>query len=181
MKGVINKGIQELVTEAFGAEAWGEIKRRAGCEEPFFSASRDYPDAMTLDLVAAVAEVSGLSADAILERFGRFWVPNTGARAYPQLYAMAGRTAREFLLNLDRVHQHVTRSIENAAPPRFSYDELPDGRLRLHYSSGRRLCAALRGLILGVGEHFDERLEVRELRCMKDGHDDCVMEVSFDA
>jgi hypothetical protein len=36
MKGVINKGIQELIEAEFGAEAWGRIKEMAKCEEPFF-------------------------------------------------------------------------------------------------------------------------------------------------
>ncbi len=60
MKGVINKGIQELVEEKFGLEAWEEVKRRAGCHEPFFATHREYPDEMTADLVEAAAGALGL-------------------------------------------------------------------------------------------------------------------------
>jgi len=55
MKGVINKGIQELVEERFGADTWDKIRGTAGCDEPSFSPSLDYSDQVTVDLVMAGA------------------------------------------------------------------------------------------------------------------------------
>ena len=179
MKGIVNKGIQELVEAKFGAEAWEKVKTLAKCEEPFFSASEDYPDQMTLDLANAASEVSGLPLETVLVEFGKFWVPNTGAESYPTFFKLAGKTAREFLLNMDKVHKHVTKNILNAKPPSFEYEELPDGRLLMHYRSERRLCAVLRGLILGVGIHFDEELQVKEIACVNNGDPQCTMEVIF--
>jgi hypothetical protein len=179
MKGVINKGIQELIEAKFGAEAWGRIKEMAKCEEPFFSTSEDYPDQMTLDLANAASEVSGLPLETVLVEFGKFWVSKTGIESYPTLFKLAGKTAREFLLNLNKVHNHVTKNIRNARPPFFEYEELADGRLRMHYRSDRRLCVVMRGLILGVGFHFDEELQLKETSCMNNGDSQCTMEISF--
>jgi len=179
MKGVINKGIQELVEAQFGAEAWEQIKTRAGCEEPFFAASEDYPDELTLALVQAASEVSGLPAETLLVEFGKFWVPHTGKESYPTFFRLAGSSPRQFLLNMDRVHQQVTRNVRHAAPPRFTYEDLPDGRLLMHYHSKRGLCAVLRGLILGVGIYFDQELQVREIACQHQGASHCTMEVIF--
>lgn len=179
MKGVINKGIQELVAAKFGAEAWDKIKEMSKCEEPFFSTSEDYPDQMTLDLANAASEVSGLPLETVLVEFGKFWVSKTGFESYPTFFKLAGKTAREFLLNLNKVHNQVTKNIRNARPPSFEYEELPDGRLLMHYRSDRRLCAVMRGLILGVGIHFDEELQVKETSCMNNGDPQCTMEVSF--
>lgn len=179
MKGVINKGIRELVEVKFGAEAWEKVKKLAKCEEPFFSANEDYPDQMTLDLASAASEVSGLPLETVLVEFGKFWVLNTGAESYPTFFRLAGKTAREFLLNMDKVHKQVTKNILNAKPPRFEYEELPDGRLLIHYRSKRRLCAVLRGLILGVGVYFDEELQVKETSCVNNGNPQCTMEVTF--
>lgn len=181
MKGIINKGIQELVETQFGAEAWQKIKERAGCEEPFFAASENYPDEMTIALVKAASEVSGLSPEEVQMEFGKFWVPNTGKKAYPTFFQIAGSTPREFLLNMDRVHDIVTRTGGNATPPRFTYEELPDGKLIMRYHSKRKLCPVLRGLILGVGILYRKKLEVTEKCCMHQGADYCEMEVSFDA
>ncbi len=179
MKGIINKGIQELVEDRYGAAAWDQVKETAKCDESFFSASDDYPDQMTIDLAIAASKVSKQPLETILIEFGKFWVPNTGANAYPTFFKLSGGSARNFLLNMDRVHKHVTKSISSAQPPGFEFEELPDGRLLMHYKSDRRLCPVLHGLILGVGIQFNEELEVEEISCTKNGDPRCTFEVKF--
>ena len=71
MKGVINKGIQELVEERFGVDTWDEIRSAAGCDEPSFSPSLDYPDQMTADLVMAAARYLFRSAALAILNGGR--------------------------------------------------------------------------------------------------------------
>ena len=66
MKGIINKGIQELVVEKFGAEAWEEVKSLAGCDEPFFAISSDYPDQTTVDLVEAASNISKIPVETLM-------------------------------------------------------------------------------------------------------------------
>jgi hypothetical protein len=80
---------------------------------------------------------------------------------------------------MDKVHKQATKNILNATPPRFEYEELPDGRLLMHYRSERKLCSVLRGLILGVGIYFNEKLQVMETACMNNGSPRCTMEVTF--
>ncbi|MBN1506020.1 MAG: heme NO-binding domain-containing protein [Sedimentisphaerales bacterium] len=179
MKGVINKGIQEMVETVYGVQAWEKVKSLAGCEEPFFAVSLDYPDDMTMALVKAVVDVSGLPVETALVEYGKFMVPHTLKKHYPTYFALAGSSPRAFLLNMDRIHREATRSISMAAPPRFTYEELPDGRLLMRYDSKRGLCAVLRGLILGVGLLFDQELQVRETTCMRKGDPHCTMEVTF--
>jgi predicted hydrocarbon binding protein len=179
MKGIINKGIQEMVEDKYGAEAWERVKSLAGCEEPFFAISLDYPDEMTVALVKAASEVSGLPAETVMLEYGKFMVPNTLKKYYPTYFKVAGSSPREFLLNMGRVHEHVTKSISGAIPPRFDYEDLPDGRLLMHYFSERRLCTVLRGLILGVGMFFNQQLNVRETACMLKGDRQCTMEITF--
>ena len=179
MKGVINKGIQELVEDRFGKQTWDTICTEAQCEEPSFSPSVDYPDQMTIDLVMAASRCLNLSADDVMIEFGKYWVPNTGKKSYPSLYALAGGNARDFLRNMDRLHRQATVSIAGANPPPMPAEDLPDGRLAIRYSSQRKLCPVLRGLILGVGLHFGQKLGVEEVSCMRKGDPECVFEVSF--
>ena len=179
MKGIINKGLQEMVEAEYGAPAWEAVKERAGCDEPFFALTQDYPDESTVSLIKAAAEHTGLSPSAVMIAYGTWLVPNTLKRQYPTLFALAGRSAREVLLNMNQVHEQATRSIRDAVPPRFEFEELPDGRLLIHYDSTRRLCPVLHGLILGLGRYFDTPLDVRELACMHQGDDRCSMEVTF--
>ncbi|MBD3237866.1 MAG: heme NO-binding protein [Candidatus Eisenbacteria bacterium] len=179
IKGVINKGIQELVEQRFGADVWQRVKAAAGCDEPFFATSEDYPDESTVALVRAIAGVTEIPAETVQVEFGRFWVPHTGRAAYPSFYGLAGHTPREFLRNLDRIHRQVTRSLRNAVPPRFVCEETDADAMRIHYYSQRGLCRVLEGLILGVGDLFDQELRVREIGCVHQGDDHCTMEVEF--
>jgi len=179
MKGVVNKGIQEFVEGRFGVDAWDEIRRAAGCDEPSFSPSLDYPDWVTVDLVAAAAQCLRLSPDETMREFGKHWISSTGKDAYPSLYALAGTSPREFLRNMDRVHRQATVSIPGARPPSLRVEDLPDGGLAMHYVSERRLCPVLHGLILGVGLHFHQTLAVEEIQCMRNGDPECVFEIRF--
>lgn len=179
MKGIINKGIQDMVEAKYGAEAWEKVKALAGCEEQFFAISLDYPDEMTLALVKAASEVSGLPIETVLIEYGKYMVPNTLKKYYPMYFALAGSSPREFLLNMGRIHEEATKSISNAVPPRFEYEELPNGRLLMHYYSKRKLCTVLRGLILGVGLLFNQELQAQEISCMNKGDQRCTMEVTF--
>ena len=179
MKGVINKGIQEMVEAKYGVEAWEKVKSLAGCEEPFFAISLDYPDKMTLALVKAASEATELPMETVMIEYGKFIVANTLKKIYPTYFALAGSSPREFLLNMGRIHEEATKSISNAVPPKFDYEELPDSRLLMHYTSKRGLCAVLRGLILGVGLLFNQGLQVREIACIHKGSQRCTMEVTF--
>ena len=79
----------------------------------------DYPDESTFALVEAVSHYSGLSEETVLVEFGKYWVNNTGKECYPSLYSLAGGNARQFLLNMNKIHRQVTRNIHNAKPPTF--------------------------------------------------------------
>jgi len=179
MKGIINEGIQKFVETKFGQEAWDKIKEQAKCKHLFFSAVDDYPDQETVDLANAASKVLDLPLETVLVEFGKFWITNTAANSYPTYFKLAGKTAREFLLNMDAIHRYATNAIPNAKPPRFEYEETPGGRLLMHYHSERRLCPVLRGLIMGVGILFNEKLQLKEVNCMNNGAQHCTMEVSF--
>ncbi len=179
MKGVINKGIQELVESQFGKDTWETICQEANCDEPLFSPGLEYPDQMTIDLVTAAAKHTDLSADAVMIEFGKYWIPNTGRESHPALYALAGRNARDFLAHAERIHTQVTKSISGAHPPKLSAEDLPDGGLAIHYVSARGLCPVVHGLILGVGVHFGQPLDVTETCCTRRGDPECVFEVRF--
>ena len=179
MKGFINMGIQEMVSTRFGLDAWEEIKSLAGCDEPFFAASLDYPDDSTRALIGAVAKFADLAEKSVMVQFGAYFVSATMAETYPHYFALAGSSVREVLTNLNRIHREVTHGVADAQPPDFTVENLPDGRILLGYDSPRGLCAVVHGIVLGLGQRFNEQVKVREIACISNGDDGCVMEVSF--
>ena len=65
MKGLINKSIQDMVEESFGAETWEKVKAGADCGESFFALSLDYPDTTTIALIESAAAVLGMTPAAV--------------------------------------------------------------------------------------------------------------------
>lgn len=179
MKGVINKGIQEYAEANFGADVWETIKARARCEEFVFAPTQDYPDELTPRLIEAASAILNLPLETVQVEYGKFMVPNTLKETYPPYFALAGKSAWEFLHRLDEIHSHVTRHLENARPPRLQCKQLSARQLLIHYHSPRRLCSVLRGLILGVGICFGQDLSVRETACMRRGDQKCTFEVTL--
>jgi predicted hydrocarbon binding protein len=179
VKGAIFKGIEDVAKSTFGDTAWQRILETAGCKEPFFTAGDNYPDETATALIRAASEVSGLSEETVMLAFGRHWVLHTAQVTYPTLFHLAGDTARSFLMNMNRIHELVTRNLQGAHPPKFEYEFQSEQALLIHYTSKRSLCPILRGLIEGVGLYFNEDLKITETACMKNGSPKCTIKVHF--
>jgi len=163
MKGVIVQCLEELVCRGFGTDKWREALVRAGLDEKArFIAVQDVADGEALKLVGAVCEVLGITLPQAADAFGAHWVNEFAPRIYGPFYRQA-KSAREFLLNMDRVHAETTRSIANARPPRFEYEWDGDRTLFMTYRSHRKLVDFLAGLARGVGTYFKEDLRVTKV------------------
>lgn len=47
------------------------------------------------------------------------------------------------------------------------------------YSSERKLCAVAKGIVKGIGAHFQERISIRESECMLKGAPACRISVKL--
>jgi predicted hydrocarbon binding protein len=135
----------------------------------FFSMSEAHPDDEFAALADRTAARLGLSADELLLDFGAFTAEQTFASLYPAFFTIAGDT-RTFLLTVeDRIHELVRATVPNATPPALRVHALDGERVEILYSSPRRLCRLLEGLVIGTGRYYDETIAVTELECMKEG------------
>ena len=163
MKGIIVKCLEELVIERFGRDRWEEILERAGWNASAIVWSLgDFDDSQVLDLVGALCESLQLSLPQAADAFGDHWVNVYSQKMYPLFYT-SHSTAKGFLLAMDDVHVEMTRTMENARPPRFRYEWEDDRTLIIHYLSHRGLLDFVVGLVRGVGTHYREALEVSKL------------------
>jgi hypothetical protein len=161
MKGTIVKCLQELVTKKFGAEKWKESLRKAGIAEGrTFTMLGDVDEAEFMQIMKGVAGAASLSMEQTMEAFGEHWSTVYAPTVYAAYFSTA-TSARELLLNLDHIHDVMTKSMKSARPPRFRYEWTGDKLLIMHYESKRGLVALMPGLIRGVGKYFNEKLTVR--------------------
>jgi heme-NO-binding protein len=161
MKGTIVKCMEELVTKKFGAEKWRESLEKAGIpERRSFTVLGDVDEAEFMEIMKGVAAALSLSMEQTMEAFGEHWSTVYAPTVYGAYFRNA-KSARELLLNLDHIHDVMTKSMKSARPPRFRYEWKGEKLLIMHYESNRGLVALMPGLIRGVGKHFNEKLTVR--------------------
>lgn len=172
MNGLVNRALEDLVRERAGAEAWEDVKARAGVDMELFVRQKAYPDSLTQALMAGAGERLGLAPAELLREFGIHWVLRTASQEYPDLMASAGGTLDEFLANLPNLHTRLGLLFPNARLPEFrcAEDALdPPGapglrRFRIRYRASRPgLTAFAEGMLQGLGRRFGVPVTVQHL------------------
>jgi len=174
--GLIFISFRDYLTASHGAG----IENLVLAGEPAYPISEAYPDDRFVALVERACEATGLDRETLLRDFGVFTAEKTFARLYPALFDICS-SAREFLLNVERpIHELVRVAIPNAKPPRLTVTELGENGVSIVYSSPRRMCALLRGLVEGAARHYREVVHLDERTCMHRGESACTFEVRFE-
>ena len=172
MYGLVNRAVEDLVRERFGAPAWERIKQRAGLDVELFISMDAYPDEVTYSLVGAASEELGIPAAQLLQAFGEYWILYTAEQGYGELLRMGGASLLEFLHNLHDLHSHVALTFPQLQPPSFWLSDSTEGSVRLHYQSTRSgLAPMVVGLLHGLGKRFNTPVAVEHARRRDDGAD----------
>jgi hypothetical protein len=173
--GVIFASFSDYVAARFG----GETAHTILDGEPIYLLSEAYDDDRLLHLIERTAAATETPVDDIVRDFGVFAAETTFARLYPAFFAVAG-AARPFLLTVEeRIHELVRATIPNARPPQLHVTPLGEDGVQIAYSSPRRLCVLLGGLVEGTARHYGERADIVESRCMRHGDSACLFDVTF--
>ena len=117
---------------------------------------------MALELFNNTCSVLDLEFEQAADAFGDYWCNEYAPKMYSSIYAQF-RSARRFILALDKIHEMPIRTLDNARPPRFDYEEVGADRLLVNYKSPRNLVDVYVGLARGVGRYFGEDLKVTKL------------------
>ena len=175
MHGLIFASFRDYLLTEHGAD----VAREVLAGEPQYTLSEAYPDEQFLELLERACGRTALSPDEILFEFGVFTAATTFARLYAVVFK-ASPTARAFLLTVEEpIHDVIRVALPDARPPELALTDLGSDGLEIVYTSPRRICAMLRGLVEGTGRVYDETLEVEELECMHHGAAACRLIVRF--
>jgi hypothetical protein len=152
-----------MAIERLGHEAWDEVARRCRLNDQHLITAEYFDDAVTFDVIAALADRMGVDVDAALEAFGRHWISYAGASAFARVMTMAGGDIETFIENLDRMHASIKSTMPLARMPHFALVESTPERLEVLYDSERTgLGPFVRGILAAVAERFGERMEITQ-------------------
>jgi hypothetical protein len=154
--------------EAQAVELWADR---------IFETTQAYDDQWFTAQLARLVTATGDSMDEVQSGFGSFAAQSTFAELYPAYYEESGDTFT-FLLGVEqKIHELVRATILGAYPPKLHVQPLNETGVLVSYTSERRLCRLLEGLVLGTAEHYGENLVVEEIQCMRQGDPGCVFTV----
>ncbi|HAC63600.1 MAG TPA: heme NO-binding protein [Cyanothece sp. UBA12306] len=180
MYGLINKAMAQMMCEYFGQKTWNKVLQEAAIPEiEVFISMKSYPDHITYELVRAASTVLKKSPQEIMQMLGQYWILYTAEEGYGDMLKMAGDSFPEFLANLDELHARVGLGFPKLQPPSFDCLPLAENSLDLHYYSHREgLAHLVIGLLQGLSERFNTKIEVSREKRKEEGddHDEFIIE-----
>ena len=162
MKGTMICCMKEMVTEKFGIDAWRNTLEKSGLERNMvFLAMDDIPDAKVVEVISNLCNELNVTLDQAADVFGEYFATVYAPRVYGGFF-IGVENAKDFLLRMNTVHEVTTKTIKNATPPMFYYEDKGKS-LIMTYESKRNLVPIFKGLVKGVGKYFKEELQVKSI------------------
>lgn len=180
MYGIVNKAIQDLITDKFGEEKWEEVREKSGVDVDFFLSNEPYDDDITYKLAGAASEVLGLSVGQVLNAFGEWWILKTGKEKYGGLMEAGGNNLKEFLVNLPVFHNRIMLMYPKLTPPEFKVSHIEESSIQVHYHSKREgLQEFVRGLLSGLGQMYKVTTKIDLVQSRDSGSTHEIFKVSW--
>lgn len=163
MHGIVVKGLKDYVVAEYDRPTWRSILDRADVERRLYAPAARYPNCHGTALADATMALTGADEEELAFAVGRhlaptllqvFGDPVTGADSGLDLLADAESAIGE-ALRYDR--------LPDAAPPDLAGERLDAETVRLRYAGD--YCAGVRGLVVGLGEQYEESYRVTERVC----------------
>ena len=179
MLGFFFTELQKFVTQELSESAWIEVLGKVGLgTKDAYMNGLYYPDEDMSRIVVGVSNMTGMSIDEVLQRYGMF-VGKDLFDAYKPLIDPSWK-ALDFLENVeDTIHKVVRARNKKANPPRLVCNRLTDREIVIDYRSERKFCRVAQGIALGVAEHYAEPIEIVEETCMHRGDASCKIWISL--
>lgn len=177
MHGIIFSALKKYVRTRLGDEAWTNLRTAAGLADRVYLPVQTYPDEEIDALIQTVASLSGITADQLLQDFGRSMIPDF-LTVYRPLLQPEWRTL-DVLEHIEaKIHPAVRTNNPGANPPVLEIERPSATELTIRYRSPRKWCALGKGLIQGVADHYGERVTIAERTCQQRGQETCEIAVT---
>jgi len=162
MYGLVFEVMEDWVTKNHGINTWHKIKDRAVCtvKDNSFVEREYYTDDEFYSLVDATSELLHVSEETMLEEYGRYIIMHHFNNGYDELLKCQGSTLRQWLSNLNAMHDHIQRSFpgENFIAPIFWCEncDQEEGAILLHYYTlrGTLLVPMVVGIVEQAAKFF---------------------------
>lgn len=160
MKGIVFTEFLEMVEDKFGLETVDYIIEESTLESKgIYTAVGTYSHFEMVELVTNLSDKIKVPVDKLLYTYALHFF-DVLLKSYPQFFEKQ-HSAFEFLKSLDDyIHPQVLKLYPDAELPKFQVEKSTDDRLHLIYTSSRKMSDFAEGLMQGVINHFNEKINL---------------------
>lgn len=137
MYGIINKALQEMVINSHGMDVWEAVKDKAQIEIDAFINGEMYDDAVTYKLVDALCSIVSIAAVQVYYNIGEWYVVQTIGEKYAGMVQTAGKTLKDFFMNLPTLYASVKRLYFPNTPSAITVSDVQENRALVCYHGPR--------------------------------------------
>lgn len=161
MKGTIVKAAEKLVISQFGVEVWEKVLVNAGLDaDHFFLIRDDVEDELVMKIITSISVVGNLTMEQVLEAYAKYWIHTYTPEVYP---SFKFDTAKDFIMNIQPIHDVMTENVPNANPPHFVHEWKGEKELLMTYTSTRGLIDLVVLMMKEIGVKYNVELDVTKV------------------
>ncbi len=158
MKGTVVSSWVESCRKLFGNQVVNQALQANGLEaEHIFSPLEDIEDSIAKGVIDKVGSLVGKNHKDIWATMGEENI-KTFSKNYPGFFRH--ESAYQFLKSMNDVHVIVMKRFKGAVPPILDVVPISSKEVHFIYRSKRGMSDYLAGLIKGVADYFNEKIEV---------------------
>ena len=155
MHGTILTLLKRYVQTQYDHSTWVKLMELSGLDKVAFDHKTVYPDDHMYALVGHAAEMTGLSADELREKFGEYLVPDL-IYMYQRLLKPGWKTLDMLEHTELTMHKQVRQEHTENSPPVLEVSRLGPNELMIDYVSPRRMGGLAVSIVRGLATYYDE-------------------------
>lgn len=171
MHGVFFLELRKFIHVNYGEPLWKKIVTECR-SEPAIKPLAAYPDAEFFEMAALLASKTNQNVRQVYEKFGEFIAADL-FKVYHDYIQPEWKTF-DLLEKADgAIHKMIRIKEKKADPPHLIVERVNEDNVGIRYRSHRKLCSLAIGVIRGISNHYNEKIRIREITCMREGSSHC--------
>jgi len=163
MKGIFALGFLETIKQKAGKEKYQEILNLAGFkQEPVIFAISDVDDEIFFKILYSTSKILNIPLHQITEAFSDYWIHEYTQKIYKKVYQLYD-SLKDFLLDLNWVHEMTTKNLPQPEPPKFEYQWEDNKTLLITYKSKRNLIDMVISHAKASAKFFNEKIDISKI------------------
>ncbi|WP_105169898.1 heme NO-binding domain-containing protein [Pseudoalteromonas sp. T1lg23B] len=178
MKGIIFRGLEELVVQAYDISVWEKLLEKHAPEDRVYVSAKNYPDEELFALAQEVALVVDKPLSDILRTFGEFLFAYLTQKHSEILLQF--KDFSSLIMGIDTViHAEVAKLYHEPNLPQIRCEKINENNILMFYRSNRKLCFCAEGLINGAAAFYQMNVNIDHQKCMHEGEQECTLLLTF--